>query len=101
MKLLEKIKKKIKEIAAHIAGEKPDPSFANIFIYKNGTEIYNIESTSPDISYGICKIIQYFNKYDNYKIIYNYPEKDIYIYFTVKKADELEPTDGEVKKKSL
>lgn len=99
MKLLEKIKKKIKSIAAKIAGEAPAPSFANIYIIKNGIELYNIESTSPDISEGICKILQFFNKYDNYKIIYNYPEKDIYIYFTVKKAEELEPADGEGKKK--
>lgn len=97
MKITKIIKNKIKAIAARIAGQSAPPSFANIFIFKNNKQIYNIESTSANIADGVCKIIQFFNKYDNYKIIYNYPEKDIYIYFTVKKAEDVTPEDSEKK----
>lgn len=98
MKIFKTIKNKIKSLAAKIAGVAPQPSFANIYIIKNNLEIYKIQSTSSDISNGVCKILSYFSKYNNYKIIYNYPEKDIYIYFTVKKADELEPDNSNNKK---
>lgn len=96
--LLEKIKNKIKEMAARIAGISTSPSFATIYIIKNGEKVFNIKSTSSDISNGICTIIQYFSKYEDYKIIYNYPQKEIYIYFTVKKGNELDQIDGGTKK---
>lgn len=99
MKIIKFIKKKIKTLAAKIAGQPVPPSFVNIYIFKNNKEVFHIESTSSDITDGVCKIIQYFNKYDNYKIIYNYPEKDIYIYFTVKKAEDVEPESSEKKSK--
>lgn len=98
-KLIDKVKKKIKEIAARIAGTPQPPAFANIYIIKNSTEVFNIQSTSSEISEGVCTIIQYFSKYNDYKIIYNYPAKDIYIYFNVKKGNELDQKDGENKKK--
>ena len=96
--LIDKIKAKIKQIAAKIAGLPQPPDFATIYIIKNGEEVFNIDSTSRDISYGICTILQYFSKYDNYKIIYNYSNKEIYIYFTVKKGNELDLDTGETKK---
>lgn len=98
-KIIQKIKKKIQAIAARIAGKPLPPSFANIFILKNNKEVYHIESTSSDITDGVCEIIKFFSKYDNYKIIYNYPEKDIYIYFTVKKGEDVAPEDSEKKSK--
>lgn len=99
MKITKFIKDKIKNFAAKIAGQPQTPSFAVIYILKNNKEVFKIESTSSDITDGVCKVIQYFDKYDNYKIIYNYPAREIYIYFTVKKADDVEAESSDKKSK--
>lgn len=100
MKFINFIKNKIKSAAAKIAGvpkEPIKPSFANISILKNSEEICNIKSTSSDISDDICKIIQCFSKWNNYKIIYDYPARGIFIYFTVTKAQDVEQADSNKK----
>ncbi len=97
MKIIEKIKAKIKGVARKIAGspENVEPNFATIYIVKNNQNVYKIESTSSDIVNGICEIISYFHKYNDYKIIYNYISKEIYIRFTVKKGNDVECTNDE------
>lgn len=98
MKILNAIKKKIKAIAAKIVGEPPAPNFATIIIKKNGEQVFTIESTSPDIVDGLFDILSYFNKYDDYKIIYDYVSRAIYIYFNVKKNSDVECADSSNKK---
>ena len=97
MKIINLIKNKIKRVAAKIAGQAPEPNFAQIKIFKNGAEVFHMESTSPDITDGIILIIQFFSKFNDYKIIYDYVNRLIYIYFTVKKAQDVEQVDGEKK----
>lgn len=94
MKILNKIKSKIKSIAEKIAGRPQPLSFATIYIIKNGDRVYTIQSDETDLANALCKVISYFHKYDDYKIIYNYVEREIYICFVVKKGNEIECTDS-------
>lgn len=99
MKIINLIKNKIKKIAAKIAGQPPVPNFATITAFKNGQEIFKIESTSSNITDGFCTLIQLFSKFNDYKIIYDYVGRSIYIYFTVKKAQDVEQVDDGKKSK--
>lgn len=93
MKILETIKQKIKALAKKIAGEPavpPEPNFATIYIIKNGEEVYRIESTADGLPDGIIKMISYFSKFNDYKIFYDYLKREIIIYFTVKKSNDVE-----------
>lgn len=99
MKIINLIKNKIKKIAAKIAGQPPAPNFATVTVYKNGQQIFEIESTSPNITDGFCTLIQLFSKFNDYKIIFDYINRDIYIYFTVKKAQDVEQVDDGKKSK--
>lgn len=75
------------------------PSFAQIQIFKNNEKVYTFESTTPDIADKVCDLIQYFQKYDNYQIINDYPKRVIKIFFTVKKAEDVDLPPDTVKTK--
>lgn len=101
MKFFETIKRKIQQLSAKIAGKPQiiEPYFAKITIFKNGEEVFIFTSCGNDYGESVCNLISYFNKFNDYKIIYNYVEREINIYFTVKKANDVECTDDGNKNK--
>lgn len=93
MKIIETIKQKVKGIARKIAGEPaapPSPNFSTVYVIKNGEKVYEVTSNSDKLTDGFINTLSYFHKYNDYKIIYNYIERTIAIYFTVKKSNDVE-----------
>lgn len=86
MSIINLIKEKVKQIARKVGGtaEKPEPAFANIKIYENDELTVNVDTVSGDLSKKYCRLIEYFARYKDYNIIFNYVEREIYIYFTFK-----------------
>lgn len=68
--------------------------------YKNGTKINYIQITDLKVIKNICSIIENFSKWSDYNIVYDLPQNDIKIYYTVKKAadfEDIKNNDKEVK----
>lgn len=95
MKLLDLFKKKDK------AQPNAPPNPILVIAYKNGEEKFRFNSNNQS-SNTLDKLLNMFNVYQDYKIVYSLHTRKAEIFFTTKKtADVLEPpnTEKEGKKK--
>lgn len=102
--MIAKIKTFIKNLIGKIKGkgeEEVPPKAEQLIIrtFKNGEKISYHKITNQETINQFCSVIQNFAKWEDYKIIYDYPGKAIQIYFTVKKAADFEDIKNKEEKK--
>lgn len=87
MKFLDNVKEKFKSICRKLGGVDVtrQPAFANLKIYINNDLKVETNSTDGDLPTKFCNLIEYFATYNDYNIIFDYVNKNISIYFNVKK----------------
>lgn len=87
-----KVKILIKNLISKIKGEPTAPvtDCLTIQTFKNGAKLLNIKETESKKIKNFCDLVQGFSKWDDYQIVYDYPNKKIAIYFRVTKAADFE-----------